>query len=82
MNLPQQAVDVKAFIDGRPLSVRQILIVVLCFFIVAADGIDVAMMGFIAPSIVHDWQLARATFGVVMSAAPLGLVFGALIAPH
>ncbi|SPB18184.1 4-hydroxybenzoate transporter [Caballeronia novacaledonica] len=80
MNHPQQAVDVKSFIDGRSLSAKQVLIVVLCFFIVAADGIDVAMMGFIAPSIVHDWQLAKSTFGVVMSAAPLGLVLGALIA--
>ncbi|RKP46131.1 MFS transporter [Pararobbsia silviterrae] len=56
----------------------QWLLVTLCFFIVAADGIDVAMMGFIAPSIVHDWHLAKASFGIVMSAAPLGLVVGAL----
>ena len=70
--------DVKALIDARPISAMQWLLVTLCFFVVAADGIDVAMMGFIAPSIVHDWHVARASFGIVMSAAPLGLVFGAL----
>jgi MFS transporter, AAHS family, 4-hydroxybenzoate transporter len=80
VTFPHQTVDVKAFIDERRLSVMQVLIVALCFFIVAADGIDVAMMGFIAPSVVHDWHLARSTFGIVMSAAPLGLVLGALIA--
>ena len=73
-----QTLDVKAFIDARPISATQWLLVTLCFFIVAADGIDVAMMGFIAPSIVHDWHVAKASFGIVMSAAPLGLVLGAL----
>jgi MFS transporter, AAHS family, 4-hydroxybenzoate transporter len=73
-------VDIKAFIDERPISAMQWLLVALCFLIVASDGIDVAMMGFIAPPIVHDWHLARSSFGFVMSAAPLGLVAGALLA--
>src|SRR6202012_1161623 len=44
------------------------------------DGMDVAIMGFIAPSIIHDWGISRPAFGLVMSAAPLGLVIGALAA--
>lgn len=73
-------VDIKAFIDERPISAMQWLLVALCFLIVASDGIDVAMMGFIAPPIVYDWHLARSSFGLVMSSAPLGLVAGALLA--
>ncbi len=73
-------VDVKAFINERPMSGAQWLILVLCFLIVAADGIDVAIMGFIAPSILQEWGVSRASFGIVMSAAPIGLVLGALIA--
>ena len=73
-------VDVKAFIDDRPMGAMQWLLLALCFLVVAADGMDVAIMGFLAPSILQEWHASRAAFGVVMSAAPVGLVLGALIA--
>jgi len=78
-NLPR-SVDVKSFIDQRHITSRQWLLVLLCFLIVAADGIDVAIMGFLAPSIIQEWGISRAGFGLVMSAAPVGLVIGALVA--
>lgn len=73
-------IDVKAFIDGRSISRYQWLLVALCFLVVAADGMDVAIMGFVAPSIVQEWGISRPAFGLVMSAAPIGLVIGALLA--
>ncbi|MDP9600269.1 UNVERIFIED_ORG: AAHS family 4-hydroxybenzoate transporter-like MFS transporter [Variovorax paradoxus] len=79
MNNPAR-IDVKAFIDERPMSAMQWLLLVLCFLVVAADGMDVAIMGFLAPSILQEWGVSRAAFGLVMSAAPIGLVFGALVA--
>jgi AAHS family 4-hydroxybenzoate transporter-like MFS transporter len=76
----QNRVDVKAFIDQRGMTSMQWLLLALCFLIVAVDGMDVAIMGFLAPSITQEWHASRAAFGVVMSAAPVGLVLGALIA--
>ncbi|SFA87907.1 MFS transporter [Azotobacter beijerinckii] len=73
-------VDVKQWIDSRPLTGRQWLILALCFFIVLFDGMDVAVMGFIAPSLMQDWQLSKAAFGPVMSATMVGLAMGALVA--
>ncbi|MBC8746139.1 MULTISPECIES: MFS transporter [Paraburkholderia] len=73
-------IDIKAFIDERPISRYQWLLVALCFLIVTADGMDVAIMGFVAPSIIHEWAISRPEFGLVMSAAPIGLVIGALFA--
>jgi AAHS family 4-hydroxybenzoate transporter-like MFS transporter len=73
-------VDVKAFIDERTMGPMQWLLLALCFLVVAADGMDVAIMGFLAPSILQEWHASRAAFGLVMSAAPVGLVLGALIA--
>jgi AAHS family 4-hydroxybenzoate transporter-like MFS transporter len=73
-------VDVKAFIDQRGLTSTQWLLLVLCFLVVAVDGMDVAIMGFLAPSILGEWHASRASFGAVMSAAPIGLVIGALVA--
>ncbi|BBQ01615.1 MFS transporter (plasmid) [Burkholderia sp. SFA1] len=75
-----KTIDIKAFIDERPISAYQWLLVALCFLIVMADGMDVAIMGFVAPSIIADWHISRPAFGLVMSAAPIGLVIGALAA--
>lgn len=73
-------VDVKAFIDQRGMSGMQWLLLGLCFLIVSFDGMDVAIMGFLAPAILQEWGVSRASFGLVMSAAPFGLVIGALVA--
>lgn len=73
-------IHIKAFIDSRPISASQWILVALCCLVVFADGMDVAIMGFVAPSILADWGVSRPEFGLVMSAAPFGLVVGALIA--
>lgn len=74
------SVDIKAWIDQRPVGRYQWLILGLCFFIVLFDGVDVAVMGFIAPAVMQDWALSKAAFGPVMSAAMFGLAAGALLA--
>lgn len=74
------ALNVREFINGRALSANQWILALLCFLIVAVDGMDVAIMGFIAPSILADWHLTRPAFGVVMGAAPIGLAVGAMVA--
>lgn len=74
-----QSLDVRAHINGRKMSGYQWLLLVLCFLIVATDGVDVAIMGFLAPGITKEWGISRAAFGVVMSAAPIGLAIGALL---
>ena len=72
--------DVRLFINQQPMSAFQWLIVILCFLIVAVDGMDVAIMGFAAPTIIENWHISRPAFGIVMGAAPLGLAVGALLA--
>ena len=52
----------------------------MCFLVVVADGMDVAIMGLVTPSILLAWDISRPAFGVVISAAPFGLVIGALVA--
>jgi len=73
-------VDIKAFIDERPISAFQWFLVAMCFLVVVADGMDVAIMGFVTPSILKEWDISRPAFGLVISAAPFGLVIGALVA--
>jgi len=80
MNQPSVAttLDVQSFINAQPLSRYQWRVVILCFLIVFLDGLDTAAMGFIAPALSQDWGIDRASLGPVMSAALIGMVFGAL----
>src|SRR5271166_762460 len=73
-------IDIKAFIDDRPIAPFLWVLVAMCFLVVVADGMDVAIMGFVTPPILQDWNISRPAFGFVISAAPFGLVIGALIA--
>ena len=74
----KRTVDVQTFIDSQRFSPFQWTILVLCFLVVAADGMDTAAVGFIAPSLVQELGVARAALGPVMSAALVGLGIGAL----
>ena len=45
-----KTIDIKDFIDERPISAFQWVLVAMCFLVVVADGMDVAIMGFVTPS--------------------------------
>lgn len=77
MNTP--AVDIKHWIDTGSVSRYQWLILGLCFLIVLFDGLDAAIMGFIAPAVIQDWGISRAAFGPILAAAMVGLAIGALM---
>jgi AAHS family 4-hydroxybenzoate transporter-like MFS transporter len=73
----QASVDVRDFINAAPVSRFQIMIGVMCFLIVALDGFDIAIIGFIAPHIRAEWQLSMVALGPLFSAGLLGLMIGA-----
>ena len=73
-------VDVQHFIDHQPLSKRQWWIFAMCFTVVLLDGFDTSAIGFIAPSLLGEWGIARTALSPVLSAALFGLACGALLA--
>ncbi|MFM0557419.1 MFS transporter [Paraburkholderia sediminicola] len=73
-------VDVQDFINKHPFSGYQWRILLLCFLVVAVDGLNTASMGFIAPALAAHWHVSRAALAPVMSAALFGLAIGALTA--
>ena len=75
-----QAIDVRELINNRPVGAYQKWVVFLGFLIIALDGFDVAIMGFIAPQLKMDWGLSHQDLGPVLSAALIGLALGALVA--
>src|SRR5258707_11010129 len=74
------AVDVQTFINEPPFGGFQWLIFAMCFVIVLLDGFDTAAIGFIAPSLITQWNISRLALAPVLSAALFGLAFGALLA--
>ncbi|WP_027593441.1 aromatic acid/H+ symport family MFS transporter [Pseudomonas sp. LAIL14HWK12:I7] len=74
------AIDVRQLIDQQPIGRYQKWVVFLGFLIIALDGLDVALIGFIAPQLKSDWGLGAQSLGPVLSAALIGLALGALIA--
>jgi len=73
-------VDVQQFIDDKPFSLYQWLILGLCFLIIAIDGFDTAIIGFLAPALSQEWGVEKAALVPVLSAALVGLAIGALLA--
>lgn len=76
----RQTQELQAFIDESPFSSFQWMIVGLCFAIILMDGFDTAAIGYIAPSLLHEWGLRKSDLGPVLSAALVGFAAGPLIA--
>lgn len=75
-----EAVDVRQLINQSDLSRWQKRLIALCFVVVALDGMDIALMGFIAPTLKAEWSITSHQLGLVISAALVGLALGAMLA--
>lgn len=74
-----QQIDIRTFIDERPFSRFQLLVVALCALIVFLDGFDTQAIGFVAPAVSKALHLSRAELSPVFSASLIGMMLGALI---
>lgn len=73
-----RTLDVQRFLDENEFSGFQWLIFALCFLIVLLDGFDTAAIGYIAPSLLKEWGVARPDLAPVLSAALFGLLIGGI----
>ena len=65
--------------DGPSAGAVRWQIFALCFLVVLFDGFDTAAIGYIAPSLMQDWGVAKPALAPVLSAALFGLAAGALL---
>ncbi|GAA0895839.1 aromatic acid/H+ symport family MFS transporter [Pseudonocardia zijingensis] len=72
--------DVQRVIDRHPVGRMQRRVLLLCLGVVTLDGIDVAMVSYIGPSLIVDWGLSKAELGPVVTSGLLGLAIGSLVA--
>ncbi len=73
-------IDVQSFLNQHKFSPFQWLVFALCFVIVLLDGFDTAAIGYIAPSLMKEWGIAKSDLAPVLSAAIFGLAGGAFVA--
>jgi AAHS family 4-hydroxybenzoate transporter-like MFS transporter len=75
----EDAFDVPAFINSRPIGIVQYGIVVLCAVVMFLDGLDTQAISYMAPMISKEWGLSREVLGPIFSSALTGLMFGYLL---
>src|SRR6476469_99239 len=75
---PAAALDVRAFIDERPVGSYQLLVAVICGLIVSVDVFAAQAMGYVAPALTTALHIPRSLLGSVISAGLVGMMVGAL----
>ena len=70
-------INVEALIDQRRFGWFNLRVLGLALLALIADGYDVQVMAFSAPSLLREWHLQRAAFAPVLSAGLFGILIGA-----
>jgi len=74
------SIDVHDLIAHRSIGRLQKLVLFFGFCIIALEGFDLTIMGFIAPVLKEQWHIGNRALGSALSAAQIGLVLGSLVA--
>lgn len=70
--------DVADLVDRSRLGAFQVGLLALCGLCLVMDGFDVQAMGYVAPAIIDDWHVSKASLGPVFGAGLLGMLVGSL----
>ena len=68
-----------AQLQYEPMGKGQWAVVAICIGILALDGYDVLSIAFAAPGITQEWDISKATLGVVLSLELMGMAVGSII---
>jgi AAHS family 4-hydroxybenzoate transporter-like MFS transporter len=74
-----QPVDLVALIDQLKIGSFHYRLLALCAAIVFMDGFDAQAIGYVAPSLSHDWTLPAGALGPVFGTGLFGIMLGALV---
>ena len=75
---PSSPIDVTRLIDDSPIGRYQWGVLILCGMCMILDGFDVQAMGYVAPALLQDWKVDKASLGPVFGAGLFGLLVGSL----
>jgi AAHS family 4-hydroxybenzoate transporter-like MFS transporter len=63
-------------LSRAPLRAFQWATLAVCLLVLVCDGIDMQLLGIVAPVVIRDFHVDRGTFGIAMSAALVGFGLG------
>ena len=64
-------------VDAHRLRPLQILLILLVLLALVIDGVDIQLLSLVAPVILKEWAVTKASFGPAMGAALIGMSIGA-----
>ncbi len=64
-------------LSRSPMRAFQWATLAVCLLVLVCDGIDMQLLGIVAPLVIKDFHVDRGTFGIAMSAALVGFGLGA-----
>ncbi|CAN7234681.1 MFS transporter [Trinickia sp. LjRoot230] len=71
-------VDVERVLGETHRPAFHFMLLALMGLCLVIDGFDAQAMGYVAPSVIGEWHVAKAALGPVFSASLLGMLIGAL----
>jgi AAHS family 4-hydroxybenzoate transporter-like MFS transporter len=71
-------IDIPALIDRNKVGGFQLRVLLMCGLCILMDGFDVQAMGYVAPAIIQEWHVTKASLGPVFGAGLLGMLVGSL----
>jgi AAHS family 4-hydroxybenzoate transporter-like MFS transporter len=77
---PPQTEDLQDVIDRHPVGRMRRRVLLLCMGVLVLDGLDIALVSFIAPSLISDWGITKAQLGPIVTSGLFGLAIGSLVA--
>jgi AAHS family 4-hydroxybenzoate transporter-like MFS transporter len=72
-------IDLAELIDRQGVTIFNILIIAIGWFAIFGDGFDIAVIGYVMPNLMREFQLGPETVGLVNSASLAAYPVGALI---
>lgn len=71
--------DVSRFLDTAPLGRFHVTLFAVSLAVMLLEGVDIQLIGFVAPLIVAEWEIPAADFSLVFSAGLAGAMVGAML---
>jgi AAHS family 4-hydroxybenzoate transporter-like MFS transporter len=61
---------------NESISPAQVRVVALCALVTLIEGVDLTLIPLLGPKITQAWSVSPATFGIILSSGPIGLIAG------